>query len=185
MFSSVSSDDMINIKIKLFLLGVTLFFFLVLRFQGAALIQDYADKGIVSLELAASAENTTTILDGWRSDGLITRASNNILIDFLFIPFYAILFYTLTGSISVRLRGKASSIGVALAFFSLIAGLLDVLENLLMLTSIHIGYNDLTAFLTAFFAILKFMLLLLALPYILFFGSSVIMRKKLSPVSQI
>ncbi len=173
---------MINIKIKLFLLGVTLFLFTVLRFQGASLKQHYADQGIVSLELAGSAEKTATIVEGWNADGLIDKARNNILIDFLFIPFYAIFFYTLTGSISVRLQGRASSLGVALAFSSLIAGMLDLFENLLMLTSIHVGYSDFTAILTAIFAALKFLLLLLALLYILIFGSTVIMRKTLSPV---
>jgi hypothetical protein len=179
--SAALPDDMINLNIKLFLLGATLFFFLLLRIQGDELRQSYAEQGIISLEFAHSAEKTTKVLDGWKADGLIPKANNNILIDFLFIPFYAMLFYTLSGSISVRLKGKASTLGVLLAFFSLIAGLCDVIENIFMLVSIHAFYNDLTTMLTAGFAGLKFLLLVLALLYIVVFGLGVIIPKKLSP----
>lgn len=174
---------MINIKIKLFLLGATLLIFLLLRLQGEGLKQPYAEKGIISLEFAYTSEKTQSVVNGWKTEGLHQKANNNIIIDFLFIPFYSILFYTLAGSISVRLTGKPSTLGVLLAFFSLIAGFFDVIENILMLASMHIFSSDLTAMLTAFFAALKFLLLALALLYIIFFGLGVIMRKKLSTAS--
>jgi len=176
---------MINIKIKLFLLGATLFLFLLLRLQGEGLIQPYANKGIVSLEFAYTAEKTAAVVEGWKADGLLKKASNNILIDFLFIPFYSMLFYTLAGSISVRLAGKASSLGVLLAFFSLIAGVFDAIENMFMLTSMHLFSSDFTSIITAILAALKFLLLALALLYIIFFGLFVIMRKKMFPMSNV
>jgi hypothetical protein len=172
---------MINIRIKLFLLLSTLFFFLLLRYQGNDLIQPYAPKGIVSLELAPSAMATGEVISGYLGDGLIGKTRQNILIDFFFIPFYAMLFYTLAGSISVRLKGKAATAGVLLAFFSLIAGLFDVAENILMWLATYELYNDFTAVLTSCFAALKFLLLLLALGYIILFGAIVIMKRKISP----
>lgn len=175
---------MINIKIKIFLLLVTLFFFLLLRYQGADLIQPYSPKGIVSLELATSATATAKVIDGYTADGLIGKTRLNILIDFFFIPFYAMLFYTLAGSISVRLKGRAATAGVLLAFFSLIAGLLDVFENIFMLFATYDLYNDLTAILTCFLAAMKFLLLLIAFGYIILFGIGVIMRRKLSPANR-
>lgn len=172
---------MINIKIKLVLLLATLFFFLLLRYQGADLIQPYSPKGIISLEIAPSDEATGKVIAGLQEDGLISKTRQNIFIDFFFIIFYAMLFYTLAGSISVRLRGKAATAGVLLAFFSLIAGLLDVFENILMLLATYGIYNDLTAILTTFFASMKFLLLFIALLYIILFGLGVIMRRKISP----
>jgi hypothetical protein len=172
---------MINIKIKLFLLAATLFFFLVLRFQGAELVRSYSPKGIVSLEIAPSAKATAEVLNGFTADGLIAKTRQNILIDFFFILFYSMLFYTLAGSISVRMQGKAATAGVLLAFFSLIAGLFDVIENILMLLATYGWYNDLTAILTTFFASTKFLLLFIALLYIIPFGIVVIMKKKITP----
>jgi len=171
---------MINIKIKLFLLSATLLFFLWLRFQGAELVQPYADKGIVSLEIAPSVAETSVVLNGWEQDGLLSKARNNILIDFLFIPFYAMLFYTLAGSISVRMKDRVAKLGVLSAFVSLIAGLLDALENILMLFASYGYYNGFTVVFTAIFASLKFVLLFLALFYIIVYGSIIVMRKRSS-----
>ena len=68
---------------------------------------------------------------------MIPRAKTNIWIDFFFIPFYTMLFYTLCGSISVRMLGIPAKLGVLLAFGSLLAGLFDVTENILMLFSLN------------------------------------------------
>ena len=171
---------MINIKIKLFLLGATLALFLLLRVQGAALITPASPSGIVSLELATSAGQTRSIVEHWKEHGLISKARQNILIDFLFIPFYTILFYTLAGSISIRMKGAAANLGVLLAFFSVIAGLLDVLENFLMLLSTYGWHADILSLITAGAAITKFSMLGIASLYILVLGFGVVMRRKIA-----
>jgi hypothetical protein len=169
--------QMTNIRIILFLLTGTLFFFLVLRFQGKQIQTSASPAGIVSFELAGTAQETTQMLDAWKQASAMGSVRMNILIDFLFIPFYALLFYTLCGSISVRHHGKAASLGVLLAFFSLIAALFDILENLLMLAATYGYYNDTTALLTAFFAAAKFSLLALSLLYVVLLGLPLLIKK--------
>ena len=169
---------MINIRIKLFLLAGTLFFFLALRFQGSGLQQPFAPKGIISLELASTNSQAETIIIGWTEQGLIKKARNNIWLDFFFIPFYVMLFYTFCGSISIRLHALSAKLGVLLAFFSLIAGLFDILENLLMLFATYGVHNDITTLFTAFFALSKFILLGLSLIYVIFFGIPVLAMLK-------
>ncbi len=171
---------MINIRIILFLLFGTLLLFIALRFQGSELIRPYADKGIVSLEMAGTVHTTKHLLWEWNNDGLLKTVRNNVLIDFIFIPFYVLLFYTLCGSISVRLQSTPAKLGVLLAFFSLIAGIFDVLENILMLSAYMNMYNGVTTFLTAAFASLKFILLGLSVLYVVIFGSQVIWMKLVS-----
>lgn len=168
---------MTNIRIIFFLLTGTLFFFLVLRFQGKQLQTPATPAGIVSFELAGTVQETNTMLDAWKSKSATGSARMNILIDFLFIPFYALMFYTLCGSISVRHHGKAASLGVLLAFFSLIAALFDVLENLLMLAATYGWYNQATTILTAFFAAAKFSLLALSLLYVVLLGLPLLIKK--------
>ena len=170
---------MINIRIIIFLLVGTLLLFLLLRFQGNNLVTPYSPKGIVSLELAGNEPATTTIISGWQNDGRGHSLRNNLLIDFLFIPFYVMLFYTLCGSISVRLDSIAAKLGVLLAFFILIGGAFDVLENLLMMLAYLGIYNTLTVKATYSFAILKFILISLSIIYVIVFGS-VVIRMKLS-----
>jgi hypothetical protein len=171
------SYQLINIRIIVFLLIGTLLLFGTLRFQGKELIRPYASKGIVSFEMASSVINTKHLLWEWKNDGLIKTVRNNILIDFLFIPFYVLLFYTLCGSISVRLQSTPAKLGVLLAFFSLIAGIFDVFENILMLSAYVGWYNFITTTLTAIFATLKFILLGLSILYVIVFGSQVIWMK--------
>lgn len=167
---------MINIRIILFLLAGTLLFFLVLRFQGKLESKD-APKGIISLEMAHESVTIDSIISSWIADGKLQRAKANIWIDFLFIPFYALLFYTLCGSISVRMNGIPAKLGVLLAFGSMVAGLFDLMENILMLFSLQGHYNNFSALLTTFFATVKFSLLLLAIAYILPLGIRLLLLK--------
>jgi hypothetical protein len=167
---------MINIRIILVLLGITLSLFLLLRFQGR-LETTASPLGIVSLEFARSTAAVSEIRDAWSDAGMTGRARTNIWIDFLFIPFYAMLFYTLCGSISVRLKDFAAKAGVFLAFGALVAGLLDLFENILMLLALDGHYNTVTATLTATLAGGKFLLLALALLYVLPMGIRIILGK--------
>lgn len=172
-----TGDPVINIRIILTLLAGTLFFLLLLRWQGRQLNTAASPAGIVSLELAATAEKTSAILNGWEKQKLTGKARNNIMIDFLFIPFYALLFYTLCGSISVQYKGRAATVGVLLAFCALIAGLFDVVENLLMLLGTFSGVTPATAALTAFFASAKFFLLVISLVYVALLGLPLLLKK--------
>lgn len=167
---------MINIRIIIFFLLGTVCMSLVLRYH-SKLEHQVSPLGIVSLELAKSGAEVKNIVTTWKDAGLIRNARQNIWLDFLFIPFYSLLFYTLCGSISVRMKGFAAKMGVMLAFFAVIAGLLDVLENILMLVSLGGVFSGITAMLTSFFAILKFILLGLALLYVIPLGLRIIFLK--------
>lgn len=169
---------MINIRIYLFLLSGTLLLFLLLRIQGKSLVNiPPSPLGIVSLETAKTEHHTREIITEWNQLNLVDTAKRNVMLDFLFIPFYSLLFYTICGSISVRLTGTVSKLGILLAFSSLIAGLLDVLENFCMLLSLHSHYSNIISWLTFVFASLKFFLLSLALLYALLFGAKLIVGK--------
>lgn len=161
----------------------TLFFFLLLRFQGK-LETKFSPASIVSLELAHDAQSVQDITTIWNEEGMTSRAKTNIRIDFLFIPFYAMLFYTLCGSISVRMNGIPAKLGVLLAFGSLVAGVFDVMENILMLYALSGHYNNISALLTTVFATIKFSLLLLAILYILPLGIRLLLLRKINTSRQ-
>lgn len=158
-------------NIILFLLAGTLLFFILLRIQGAALIQPYAPAGIVSFELASNAKTLEKLLIAYQLDHLIKAVRFNIFIDFFFIPFYAFLFYTLSGKIAVSLKGIVARIGAVIAFMALLAGIFDIGENILMLLASMDIYSNLTAILTCVFASIKFGLLGLNIIFILLLGS--------------
>ena len=167
---------MINIRIILTLLTITLGLFFVMRIQGK-LETKASPMGIVSLEFANSQERITEIKQAWTAEGMLERARTNIRIDYLFIPFYAMLFYTLCGTISVRMKRGWAKLGVLLAFGALVAGLLDAGENLLMLLALRDISSDMTAVLTTVLAGVKFLLLGLAALYVIPLGLRILLLK--------
>jgi len=167
---------MINIRIILFLLAATLGLFLLLRVQGK-LETPASPLGILSMEFATQPHRVTEIKTAWDAEGMTGRAKNNIWIDFLFIPFYAMLFYTLCGSISVRMQGFPAKLGIFLAFGALVAGLLDVLENIFMLFALQGHYGGFSALATSLLAGAKFLLLALAALYVVPLGLRLLVMK--------
>ena len=174
----VNTNRMTNIKIYMTLLSGTIFLFLLLRIQGAKLINEqHAPMGIVSLELAPTPEKAKDLVHFWQQEGLMGKAYRNILWDYLFIPFYMLFFYSLCGSISVRLKGPGAKWGVLLAFGALMAGILDVLENCLMLLTLSKTPNTYITILTSIFASAKFLLLALCLLYVIPLGARLLLLK--------
>ena len=168
---------MANIRIIGAPFTFTVAIMLLLRIMGAPLETPDTPLGIVSLELANDSAAIQKTLGVWSAVRVTAAAKTNILADFIFIPFYALLFYTLCGNIAVRSGGLTARSGTAIAFACLIAGLLDVFENLLMLSSLNGWFNTLTAIMTASLAWTKFGLLAIASAYIILFGTSLLMRK--------
>jgi hypothetical protein len=169
---------MTNIRIHLFLLGGTFLLFLLLRIQGNGLIDNKnAPGGIVSLELASSPTTATAVTSHWANAHLTGKAYRNIGLDFLFIPFYMLLFYSLCGSISVRMKGFGAKLGVLLAFGALVAAHFDVMENILMLFTLGGHFSAASTAATAVLATAKFALLLLCLLYVVPLGLRLILLK--------
>jgi len=153
----------------------TVIFFGWLRLQGAGLITDISSMGIVDLELADSPARLSTLLLSWNK----TTVVNNILIDFLFIPSYA-LFLSLgcrqlamsTNNAEMIKVGHITAKGVWLA------ALLDVIENLLMLGSIEGYYSTSSLVLTRWVAIIKFLLVAIAILFLLTGSIYYLVKKK-------
>ena len=158
---------MTNWKIIGFFFAGTIFFLLILQWQGRQLITPFSPAGILSLEFSYARAHTQTIADAWKTS-LRGVFRVNMLLDFLFIPFYGLFLYSTCGYFSVHhQRGWVQRLGVLLAFGSLIAMLLDIIENIFMIFSIHFTTTTLTSLFTTVMATLKFLLIGLAIVYII------------------
>ncbi len=99
--------------------------------------------GIVSLEMADHGKGQE-ILSSWNKAGLLPLARKVTWIDFAFILFYIGVLVTLS---NLQIR-KESSIALnallrAIFFFAVLAGLLDVAENVLLLYDMnHAGSTN-------------------------------------------
>lgn len=169
---------MTNWKIIGFFFTGTIFFLLVLQWQGRQLITPSSPAGILSLEFSYAQAHTQTIANAWK-DSLRGALRVNMLLDFLFIPFYGLFLYSTCGYFSVHHQtGWAQRLGVLLAFGSLLAMLFDGMENICMIFSIHFTATAFTSLLTATMATLKFLLIALAIVYIILSAIFTLLRRK-------
>ena len=173
---------MTNWKIIGFFFAGTIFFLLVLQLQGKQLITPLSPSGILSLEFSYHSDHTQSIATAWKNS-LRGAFRVNMLLDFLLIPFYGLFLYSTCGYFSVHYQsGRGQRFGVLLAFGSLLAMVFDVIDNVLMSFSIHITATSFTSMLTTAMAAIKFLLIGLALLYIIFSAALMLLRKKTKPV---
>ena len=136
-----------------------------LRWQGASLFTAESKGGIVDLEMADTPEKLQHLLGLWNKQ----VAVNNIYIDFLFIPCYALFLAVCCKYMAEKIVRPSYQIWAnRLVKLLAVAALLDVVENILMLMSIAGNYTPETLLLTRLIASCKFLLVGLAVLYILF-----------------
>jgi hypothetical protein len=128
--------------------------------------------GIVNLELAYNTVKTNTVFRAWHintAESKIEAAKTNTYWDFLFIFFYAGLLFLSCNKLSTMYKPGVgfNKAGKLIAKLAIIAGVLDVMENICMLQSLSGNINNAFALMAAVCATLKFMFLIMAVLYIL------------------
>jgi hypothetical protein len=124
---------------------------------------------IVSLELAWTPAHASALLAAWGAAGR-QLARESLLLDFTFMPAYALLFAGLVLFEARRSGGAVQRLGLNLALAPFAAWLLDAAENLSLLAVLNAPDNPpapLTLF-AGLSATVKFLLLLACVLYIVF-----------------
>jgi len=171
------------LAILLLSIAVAVIPWITMRNIDARLTENPPNNGIVAFELARSAENAQEMINGWGPE-LSILARKSIRVDFIFIPAYAFLIFSVTMLISLLLGGAPSLWVRRAAFLPFVAGLADVVENaflLLILKSPH-DIPDLYPNVAAWCATVKFGLLaLVVVVWIIVVPARLIRRKRKRP----
>lgn len=134
-----------------------------------ALVGPGTELAIVSLELAATPAQATTVLELWQARGALPAAATNVHVDYVFLLVYAATLALAAGMASDVLRAhpRTARLGVILAWGALAAGLFDAVENvgLLIMLADPAHVSGFASWLAAAFATPKFVLVILALLY--------------------
>lgn len=152
-------------------------FMAVLWLQGRPLTKGAAPCGILSFEFAWSRDRAEEILAEWRPD-LTETARRQLFIDFGFILFYPLAISFACAMLSDSRFNARPKTGVALSWAVLVAGPLDVAEDLALLHMLDNGATDSSARIAACCAGPKFLLVLAALGYLVWQGATVRIRKR-------
>jgi len=158
-----------KILIPLFILGTG--FMMYIMSQTSTLLKTPETKaGIINLELANTTSKTSAILTAWAPTATTNRievAKINTYWDLLFLFFYAGLLYLLCHFIADNTAGAIARAGRLVANAAIVAGICDVMENTGMLFSLNGLVSPIVSGCTAFFSVIKWGLVVIAILYVL------------------
>jgi hypothetical protein len=164
-----------------FLLAGTVLMIVVMMRTGAPLTTTATPQGILNLEFAWNSELAARVLIAWTPTPAadpIAAAKLNTWLDFIFLFFYSFFLCATCMHISARLTGPLKSAGLLVAQAALLAGFFDILENAGMLITLSGNVYDNVNLLTTFFSVVKWLLVLLALLYIVLGIVKLALQKK-------
>ena len=128
--------------------------------------QPLAPRTIVDLEFANTPARFVAMTTAWGAEGN-TAARQSLLIDFGFMPVYALAFAGFTLLAARGAQGRVQTLGLWLTLAPLAAALLDAIENFCLLNALDNLANLSATLLTlaGISAAIKFGLLLICLLY--------------------
>jgi hypothetical protein len=132
--------------------------------QGVPLRCAGTPGGIGELEMPWKQEKAEAIVTAWKGE-LKDVARENIRLDYPFIAFYSLLFAFVCQQAALSFQGMQRKLGFVVAAAMLVAGLLDVIEDVGMLKMLDGRYS--LALAVSVCAASKFLLLLIGIAYAL------------------
>ncbi len=137
--------------------------------------------GILSLEFASTKMAVDAVMETWEESStaekdIIKVAINNTRLDFIFLLCYSLFLFTCAKQLSVYFSSK--KLFHLMAALALLAGLLDIVENIGMLQSLDGNVSDKIAFLTAVAAYFKWVLVIVVISFLIVSFSIKLMRRE-------
>jgi len=174
-----------NIKYWYLALAMTLAMMFLLLETGKTLVSPYTPLGIVNLELARSKSSVRNILNIWSTPNghgneidNIKVARQNTYWDFVFILCYVVFFILSARHIKSWFHKRSfwATVSPTIMICCISAGILDILENIGMLASLHRYIQTWVIYSTFLCSMLKWVLVGLILLYL---GSAVLFKLSL------
>jgi hypothetical protein len=114
-------------------IGISIIPWLSMMKIDAELMEPTPGYGIVDYEFSFTGEKAREIIDTW-GEKRLSAAVKSLKIDFLFIPGYVLLFFSLTMLISRIHTGRIEKYGKVVSLLPFISGIFDVIENIFLLS---------------------------------------------------
>lgn len=171
-----------HIKYWYLALALTLAMMFLLLETGKTLVSPYTPLGIVNLELARSKSSVRNILNIWSTPNGHGKDVDNIKVarqntywDFVFILCYVVFFILSAWHVKSWFHKRSfwASVSPIIIACCIFAGILDILENIGMLASLHRYIQTWVIYSTFICAMLKWVLVALILLYL---GSAVMIK---------
>jgi hypothetical protein len=167
-------------KLTFSLLYLLLISAVVMRYFDRFLINETTPNGIFSFELAKTLERSVEIINSWTNLGK-TYAGLSLGFDFLFLLIYTLFISLIIHKLNERLwTGKAFyRIGELLIWTMFLTAIFDTIENVSLIKLLIGGRQQFWSSLAYYFAIAKFILIIISLLYIITNAVMLLLKKRL------
>lgn len=143
---------------------------IVVMAKTGATLKPASPHGILDLEFAYNTTKTAEVLKAWApANGIdnIAVAKTNTYWDFLFLFFYAGFLFLACKKIASKISGPVSKACNLIAKGAILAGFLDIIENIGMLLTLSNQGSSAIALATTIVSVIKWVLALIAVLYVL------------------
>ena len=148
-----------------------------MRWINIPLKNEFAPAGIVSFELAKDIEKSTLILSSWGNEAL-NSAKKSMYYDFLFLCIYSTFIGLLIYKLNKKLNIEKPLLTEIILGSVFLAAFFDVIENIALLQLIYGNLEQVWSSMAYYFAMMKFIILAIAIVYVLV-GSMLVLYKKI------
>ena len=138
--------------------------------QGKPLTTETLPNGILEIELPWSEERAAEVVASWEQGGLVPVARKQVYADFLFLLLYPLALGFACAWLAGNLSGRLAQLGFLLAWWVLLAGLLDAIENIAILQMLGGSQGAPLPQIATIAAALKFTLVVVAFGYLVMGG---------------
>lgn len=164
-FHNISKTSEKKLTITLLILVIVLI--ASMKYFDIPLTNEVAPNGIVSFELAKELNVSKSILNSWDTQAK-TSAGMSMGLDFLFLIVYASFIALLIHKLNERVwkNSKIYKLGVLLILGMYVAAFFDAIENIALIKLLLGNLQQHWSSIAFYFAIMKFLLLILGILFI-------------------
>lgn len=150
-----------------------------MRFLDGFLITESTPNGIVSFELAKDLDKSIAMINSWNPVAK-TAAGLSMGFDFLFLIIYSFFISLLVFKLNKKFFGAEGNnkLGEIFLIIPFIAAFFDILENITLIKLLLGDLQQQWSSLAYYFATIKFVLLFIAIAYILIGGVVILFKQK-------
>ena len=176
-FAKLSKKSEKKLTFSLFYL--LLITFLTMFYFNSFLDTHFAPNGIIDFELAKTIENAQEILNSWSPLAKIF-AGLSLGFDFLFLLIYTLFISLLIHKLNERLWINSSfyKVGEILIWSMFITAIFDAVENVCLIKLLIGNFKQYWVSVAYYFAIAKFILILISFIYIIVNSVLLLIKKK-------
>ncbi len=170
-------------KLSLLLFGLVVVMVVIMRFLDAPLKNEISPQGIVSFELAKDVDRSVAIIDSWDTIAK-TSAKWSMAFDFLFLIVYGLFIGLMIHKLNrVWSRSSFHSLGTVMIYLVFLASFFDIIENISLILLLRGSIEQIWSSVAYYFAIMKFIILAVALLFVIVSAIKLLVNKNKSTLN--